>query len=121
MTCKLFAPLLILAAACASSSSSKRESPKPPVTIHPNIRQAIHLAGFEQRRTEDGRLAIKMILSNRGTKDRPVIVTADWLDTKGSHLERSTPRKVLVPRGGTYIYEDAAFSAEAVRCEIAVR
>jgi len=121
MTCKLLTPLLLLAAACAGSGYARRESPKPPVTIHPNLRATIRVSAFEQRRTEDGRLAIKMILSNRGTQDRSVIVTADWLDTSGSHLERSTPREVLVPRGGTYIYEDAAFSSEAVRCELAVR
>lgn len=118
-------PLLLLLVACNERNKVAREGEDveaaAPVAIHPDINRRIRYVKHSQRRLPDGRLAIRVVLESRSTKDRPLILRTSWLDDIDDVIEQSDERQVLIPTGGTVVFEDVSWSPRATNFNVAVR
>ena len=113
------------AVACADRNRAARQGEDPEagsvVVIHPGIDNRVRYVKHDVGRTDDGRLSIVVVLGSRSERDRALVVDTQWFDRKGIPIERSTARQILIPRGGTYVYEDTSYSPEAERFSVSVR
>jgi hypothetical protein len=117
--------LLILLAGCATRNKPSQEGTDVEgssfVGVHPEIDNRIRYVKHHLERTPDGRLAVTVVLESRAEDDLVVIATMDWFTNDGRHLERGDSRTILIPQGGTHVYKDSAFSAEAGKFHLALR
>jgi uncharacterized protein YcfL len=118
--------LALLAAACSSSRNRPTRTGydaegKSPVVVHPEIDREVRGVKHDVGRTSDGRLRILVVLENRDRRDIALIARTTWMDAAGSAIEQGPERSVLIPSGGTVLYEDVSFSREAVRFNVALR
>lgn len=118
-------PLLLLAAACTDRNTVARDAEdieaKAPLAVHKDINRRIRYVKHSQRRTDDGRLAIRVVMASKSRKDRAMIGRTSWLDGNGDVIEQSDERSFLVPSGGTYVYEDTSWNPKAQDFNVAVR
>ena len=115
----------LAAVACSQRNRVARQSEdvegNAPVAIHPDIDHLVRYVKHSQERLPDGRLAIKVVLASRSGKDRALIAHSEWLDGNRMPLERSDSRSLLIPSGGTIVYEDTSFTPEAERFNVSIR
>ena len=118
-------PILLLLVACTDRNKVAREGEdveaQAPVAVHPDINRRIRYVKHSQRRLPDGRLAIRVVLASKSTKDRPLILRTSWLDEIDDVIEQSDERQVLIPSGGTVVFEDVSWSPRAKKFNVAVR
>ena len=65
-------------------------------------------------------MSMQMIQSS-STKPMTVIAHADWLDKNRSIIERGLDMPLVIPSGGTVMFEDAAYSQQVETFSVAVR
>jgi len=117
--------LAALAVGCRSRNKPSKQGEDvegtSPVAMHPEIDNRIRAVKHHMERTPDGRLAVAVTIESRAEKDMAVITTMDWFAEDGRQIERSDSRNILIPRGGTIVYKDSAFSPEAASFHLALR
>jgi hypothetical protein len=116
--------LALLLGACAQHNrAAKREEFEPPipVVVHPDIDQRVRYVRHTQERLPDGRLAIRVVLSSHSGEDLALIAETDWLKGDNAPVERSVSRSLLIPSGGTVVYEDDSYSPDVERFTVSVR
>ena len=91
------------------------------VVVHESIDHTVKYVKHAVGYTDDGRMRIQVVLSSKAGKDLALILTAQWFDGGGAVLEQSTPRPMVIPTGGTLVYEDTAFTTGAVYFNVQVR
>ena len=91
------------------------------VVVHESIDHTVKYVKHAVGYTDDGRMRIQVVLSSKAGKDRALILTTQWFDGGGAVVEESTPRQMVIPTGGTLVFEDAAFTTEAVYFNVQVR
>jgi hypothetical protein len=94
---------------------------KHAVVIHESIDHTVKYVKHAVGYTDDGRMRIQVVLSSKAGKDRALILTTQWFDGGSAVVEQSTPRPMVIPTGGTLVFEDTAFTTEAVYFNVQVR
>ncbi|MHC4953241.1 MAG: putative periplasmic lipoprotein [Planctomycetota bacterium] len=125
-TMKLAILLLVLVSlACSRRNRPTREGSFPeavsPVTVHTKINGRIKMTTFNTSHTEDGRLEIQVVLQNSATKPMTVVCYTDWLDRDRNIIRHGNDETLVIPSGGTVMYKDTAWDANAETFSVAVR
>ena len=116
---------LPLAIGCSRRNRPTREGSYPeavsPVTVHTKINGRVKMTTYTTGRTQDGRLTVKVVIQSSSTKPMTVIAHADWLDKDRNIIERGNDMPLVIPSGGTVMFEDVAWSAQVETFSVAVR
>ena len=117
--------VLLVSLGCSRRNRPTREGSFPeavsPVTVHTKINGRVKMTTFTTGHTPDGRLTVKVVLQSSSTKPMTVIAYADWLDRNRNIVERGNDTPLVIPSGGTVMFEDAAYSHEVETFSVAVR
>ncbi len=124
----LIAVLLVigpLGIGCSRRNRPTREGSYPeavsPVTVHTKINGRVKMTTYTTGRTQDGRLTVKVVIQSSSTKPMTVIAHADWLDKDRNIIERGNDTPLVIPSGGTVMFEDVAYSNQVETFSVAVR
>lgn len=120
----IFVPLLFAAVACRGPTYRAARvagRPEAPVTVHRKLDKRIHVLDFSTNVTHDGRMAIKVRLSNATPRETAVVAHTDWFNDAGRVVEQGAHRVVMLPAGAIVAYEDASFSSKARWFTVALR
>ena len=91
------------------------------LAVHERIDHTVKYVKHATWLTADGRLRIQVVMSSKSGKDLPVILTTQWYDQGGAVIEESTPRPMIIPTGGTLVFEDSSYTQDAVSFNVSVR
>ena len=117
--------LIVIGLGCSRRNRPTREGSFPeavsPVTVHTKINGRVKMTTFSTGHTSDGRLKIRVVLQSSSTKPMTVIACADWLDKERNIIERGNDTPLVIPSGGTVMFEDSAYDPQAETFSVAVR
>lgn len=118
-------PTLLLLVACSSRNrpmeGGEDVEREAQVVVHPDLRDDVKVTRRSQSHTEDGRLQIQIMFGNEEDKNIPLIVRTDWMDDHGRVLHQSGPSQLLLPDGGTVLYQASSLDARATKYAVSVR
>ena len=121
----ILALALLVTVGCSRRNRPTREGSFPeavsPVTVHTKINGRVKMANFSTGHTPDGRLTIRVVLQSSSTKPMTVIAYTDWLDKQRNIVERGNDTPLVIPSGGTVLFEDVAYSPQVETFSVAVR
>jgi len=120
---KSIAVLALFLGACARHDVAAKDDDiqaESVLVVHPRMDNRIRYVDHEVGRTADGRMSVVVRIASRSWKDRALIAHTTWFDKSGRVVEQSTPRTIVVPTGGTYVFEDQSFSTDASRFNVAL-